>query len=36
LVEGARIPKFENEEQEARWWDERKTQVERNLSAGQC
>ena len=32
LIEGANIPEFGSEEEEARWWDEHKSQVERNLS----
>ena len=33
LIDGANIPEFASEEQEALWWDEHKSQVERNLSA---
>lgn len=32
LIEGANVPEFESEEQEARWWDEHRLQVEGNLS----
>ncbi len=32
LIEGANLPEFESEEQEARWWDEHRSQVEGNLS----
>jgi predicted DNA binding CopG/RHH family protein len=32
LIEGANVPEFKSEEDEARWWDEHRSQVERNLS----
>jgi predicted DNA binding CopG/RHH family protein len=32
LIEGANVPEFGSEEQEALWWDEHRSQVERNLS----
>jgi predicted DNA binding CopG/RHH family protein len=33
LIDGAKVPEFETDEQEAQWWDEHKSQVEQNLGA---
>jgi predicted DNA binding CopG/RHH family protein len=33
LIDGAKIPEFGSEEQEAQWWDDHKAEVELNLGA---